>query len=74
MFYLSIKFNTPISNGSLVTAIKVKAKQIFPIAAMFSFHILQKITLTREAYFFKINYYMSFQHNKSTTTGVAITP
>lgn len=71
MFYLNTKFNTPISNGSSVTAIKVKAKQIFPIAAMLSFHILQKIIFTREAYFFKINYYMSFQHNKSTTTGIS---
>jgi hypothetical protein len=40
------QYNIPISKGSLVTTIKVKAKQISATAAMFSFHILQKIILT----------------------------
>jgi hypothetical protein len=66
LLHLDPKFHMHSSSGSLVTTIKLKAKEQFCTATMMLFYTphTKKITLTKVAYSFKIYCYASFQDPK----------
>jgi len=48
------------SNGLLVTTVKMKIKHELHVTTELLFYILQKVTLTKVAYFLKLYYPTSF--------------
>lgn len=60
----------PSSSDSVVITIKLKAIFKFHAAAVLLFHILQKITSTKSAYFSKLCYVTSFQDPTLSSTSV----
>jgi hypothetical protein len=57
----------PNSSDSLVTAIKLKTKYKFCVAAMLLFCILQKITVTKK-YIFLRHHHIKFQEQQALHT------
>jgi hypothetical protein len=73
MICLRTKFQMLTSNGSLVVAIKPKAKYRFYAAAMLLFFVLQnKIVFTEVAYLSRIYYLISFQD--PVLSGASVAP
>jgi hypothetical protein len=74
MICLHIEHHMPISSSSLISGIKLNAKENFCMATIFLFYILQKTGLKKDCVSLKVCYYASFQDPRLNDSTFAPTP